>query len=115
MCLQACHKLLNWTQRLMQGSGLDTALSCAQKKKDLTAVKGHIVLAEYMEEHPLLLSRPGMGVRLTSYFRKCGPLDAGHQRLAQGTRGLRVLVRAADLYPAPDRCKDFRVQVVSST
>ncbi len=41
------------------------------------------MLLEYMEESPLLLSRPGMGVRLTSYYRKRSPLDAGHQRLAQ--------------------------------
>ena len=33
---------------------------CAvQKTKQLTAVDGHIVLLEYTEEHPLLLSRPG--------------------------------------------------------
>jgi len=42
-----------------------------------------VVLLEYMEESPLLLSRLGMGVRLTSYYRKRSPLDAGHQRLAQ--------------------------------
>ena len=30
-----------------------------QKKQDLTAVEGHIVLLEYLEEKPLLLSRPG--------------------------------------------------------
>lgn len=30
-----------------------------QKKKDLTAAEGHVVLLEYLEERPLLLSRPG--------------------------------------------------------
>ena len=54
------------------------------------------MLAEYMEESPLLLSRPGMGVRLTTYFRKASPLDASHQRLVQGTQGLRALTRALD-------------------
>ena len=32
----------------------------AQKKKDLTAAEGHVVLLEYLEEQPLLLARPGM-------------------------------------------------------
>ena len=33
---------------------------CAvQKTKQLTATDGHILLLEYAEEHPLLLSRPG--------------------------------------------------------
>lgn len=35
-------------------------VSVVQRKKDLTAVEGHIVLLEYLEERPLLLSRPGM-------------------------------------------------------
>lgn len=73
---------------------MSAALRGAQKKKDLTAVEGHIVLAEYMEENPLLLSRPGMGVRLTTYYRKCSPLDASHQRLVQGTQILRAPTRA---------------------
>ncbi|CAL8462032.1 g1563 [Coccomyxa elongata] len=45
------------------------------KKQDLTAVEGHIVLLEYLEEKPLLLSRPGMGVRLTTYYRKRSATD----------------------------------------
>lgn len=47
-----------------------------------------------MEESPLLLSRPGMGVRLTTYYRKGSPLDASHQRLVQGAQGLRAPTRA---------------------
>lgn len=31
----------------------------AQKKKDLTAADGHLILVEYLEERPLLLSRQG--------------------------------------------------------
>lgn len=54
------------------------------KKKDLTAVEGHIVLLEYLEEQPLLLSRQGMGVRLTTYYRKRSPTDADHQKLIKG-------------------------------
>lgn len=34
--------------------------SSPQKKKDLTAAEGHIVLLEYLEEQPLLLARPGI-------------------------------------------------------
>lgn len=30
-----------------------------QKKKDLTAAEGHVVMLEYLEEQPLLLARPG--------------------------------------------------------
>ncbi|KAK9820491.1 hypothetical protein WJX72_010852 [[Myrmecia] bisecta] len=60
------------------------------KKKDLTARDGHIVLLEYVEEHPLLLARPGMGVRLTTFYRKRSPTDAGHQKLANPEEAWRV-------------------------
>lgn len=62
----------------------------AQKKKDLTAAEGHVLLLEYLEEHPLLLSRPAMGARLSSYYRKRFPLDAWHQRLAAGAERWRL-------------------------
>jgi hypothetical protein len=35
-----------------------------------------MLLLEYMEEHPPLLARPGMGVRVTTYFRKTVRLRA---------------------------------------
>ena len=107
----------------------------AQKKKDLTAADGHLILVEYLEERPLLLSRQGshafpgtmlqcvlracvlatqychrsccgacwlcsqavmahrasavsaagMGLRLSTYYRKRNPTDAGHQKLIKGT------------------------------
>lgn len=41
-----------------------------KRKKELTARDGHVILLEYLEERPPLLSRPGMGVRLTTYYRK---------------------------------------------
>ena len=31
----------------------------AQKKENLTLMDDHVLLVEYLEEHPLLLSRPG--------------------------------------------------------
>ena len=30
-----------------------------QKKENLTLMDDHVLLVEYLEEHPLLLSRPG--------------------------------------------------------
>ncbi len=39
---------------------LDRCGHVLQKKKDLTAAEGHVVLLEYLEEQPLLLARPGM-------------------------------------------------------
>ena len=38
---------------------LDRNVPILQKKKDLTAGEGHVVLLEYLEEQPLLLARPG--------------------------------------------------------
>lgn len=35
------------------------------------ATTGHMVLLEYMEERPLMLLQPGMGMKLTTYYR-CG-------------------------------------------
>ena len=32
---------------------------CMQRRKDLTATEGHVVLLEYFEEFPLMLSHPG--------------------------------------------------------
>jgi hypothetical protein len=43
----------------------------AAKRSDLSAVsKGHVILAEYLEEHPCMLGQPGMGMQLTTYYRK---------------------------------------------
>lgn len=44
-----------------------------QKKKDLTAAEGHVVLLEYLEERPLLLSRPGE--TLNSFIFACQPVN----------------------------------------
>eukprot|EP00775_Hariotina_reticulata_P011322 gene11322-11472_t len=34
--------------------------------------QGHVLLLEYLEERPLLLLQPGMGMRLTTYYRRVG-------------------------------------------
>ena len=36
-----------------------SAHECLQRRKDLTAAEGHVVLLEYFEEFPLFLSHPG--------------------------------------------------------
>ena len=38
--------------------------------RDLSIRDGHLFLLEYVEEHPLLLSNQGMGLRLLSFYRK---------------------------------------------
>lgn len=47
-----------------------------KKKSDLSVKDGHVVLAEYCEERPLLLGNVGMGVRLSTYYRKVSPTDS---------------------------------------
>eukprot|EP00889_Picochlorum_renovo_P001249 jgi/Picre1/28279/NNA_003685.t1 len=42
---------------------------------------GSIFLVEYMEEFPMLLNHPGMGARLTTYYRKKSSADQGHLSL----------------------------------
>ncbi len=42
----------------------------AGKKHELTPREGHLILLEYMEERPALIGRPGMGVKLITYYKK---------------------------------------------
>lgn len=41
--------------------------STLRSRKDITARTGHIVLAEYCEEHPTLVQRPGMSTLVRNY------------------------------------------------
>ena len=41
-----------------------------KRLKDLTMGDGHVFLLEYFEENPLVLSNPGMGTRLVTFYRK---------------------------------------------
>lgn len=51
-------------------------------RKELKAGQcGSIFLVEYMEEYPMLLNHPGMGARLTTYYRKKSSADQGHLAL----------------------------------
>lgn len=47
-------------------------------KKYISAVQtsGRVILVEYMEESPMLLNRPGMGARLSTYYRRRDAADA---------------------------------------
>lgn len=41
------------------------------KRADLTATaRGHVMLVEYLEEHPSMLGQPGMGLSLSTFYRK---------------------------------------------
>ena len=63
-----------------------------QKRKDLTATEGHVVLLEYFEEFPMLLGHPGMGARLTTYYRRDSPTDTNYQRLLKGQLMANLLI-----------------------
>jgi hypothetical protein len=47
----------------------------AETRAALSATEGHVVLAEFFEEVPPLLGRPGMGMKLTTWYRKRGVDD----------------------------------------
>ncbi|CAN1821883.1 Transcription initiation factor TFIID subunit 1 [Linum perenne] len=46
-----------------------------KKKSDLSVKDGHVILMEYCEERPLLLSNVGMGANLRTYYQKTSPSD----------------------------------------
>ncbi len=39
---------------------------------------------EYLEETPLLLGRPGMGLKLNTFYRRKHDRDAGHLDIRKG-------------------------------
>ena len=46
--------------------------------------EGHILAVEYLEETPLLLGRPGMGLKLNTFYRRKHERDAGHLDIRKG-------------------------------
>ncbi|GLC76689.1 hypothetical protein PLESTF_001818500 [Pleodorina starrii] len=56
-------------------------------RASLTACGGHVVLLEYLEEHPPLLGRPAMGARLLTYYQRRDEQDMGHNNLLPPTGG----------------------------
>eukprot|EP00983_Pelagomonas_calceolata_P102145 1158773-Pelagomonas_calceolata.AAC.2 len=70
----------------------------AAKKSDLSAItRGHVVLVEYLEEHPAMLGQPGMGLQLTTYYRKVGTAKCcgmvGWGWIAKDGMGLQLIKR----------------------
>ena len=56
-------------------------LAFCEEKEMRASTRGRIVLIEYLQEAPLMLNRPGMGVRLATYYRRTAPGDIGHQAI----------------------------------
>ena len=54
---------------------------------------GHILAVEYLEETPLLLGRPGMGLKLNTFYRRKHERDAGHLDIRKGPRPRMVMDR----------------------
>ena len=53
----------------------------AQRKELKASHGGKVFLMEYMEEYPILLNHPGMGARLTTYYKKKGATDVTHLKI----------------------------------
>eukprot|EP00039_Didymoeca_costata_P014306 m.229866 g.229866 ORF g.229866 m.229866 type:complete len:1306 (-) comp15993_c0_seq1:6139-10056(-) len=64
------------------------------KDRDLTAVEGKIVLAEFCEQHPPLLQRPGMCTLMRNYYRK-----EHTSKLPNCEHGVTVIVGFRDASP----------------
>jgi len=43
-----------------------------RKPEDLSALDGHLILAEYSEEYPPLLSQVGMALKVKNYHKRVG-------------------------------------------
>ena len=65
--------------------------------------EGHILAVEYLEETPLMLGRPGMGLKLNTFYRRKHERDAGHLDIRKGPQSHEVFTltwqyRAAAVY-----------------
>eukprot|EP00884_Botryococcus_braunii_P021299 jgi/Botrbrau1/7853/Bobra.9_2s0029.1 len=72
------------------------------KRKDLTSKQGHTLLIEYVEEHPLLLGRPGMGLYLETFYKKTDDLDNAYNKLSSVGEGERWRVGHVEPLPPGD-------------
>lgn len=54
-------------------------------KEHLSALEGHIYLAEYLEEHPLHVQKPGMGAKRAMFYKKRGSEDTRGRELTKNT------------------------------
>ncbi|GAX83509.1 hypothetical protein CEUSTIGMA_g10934.t1 [Chlamydomonas eustigma] len=54
--------------------------SAFSRVKNFTTTDGHLLLLEYLEERPPLLSHQGMGLKITTFYKKRSETDTtGHQ------------------------------------
>jgi transcription initiation factor TFIID subunit 1 len=65
-------------------------------RKDLSAREGRVILCEYVEEYPLLLSNVGMGSKIRNYYRK---KDASDNTTISSTDGDNIYLEPED--PSP--------------
>ena len=54
-------------ERILSGGG---EVFFMRTPEDLSACDGHVVLAEYSEEHPLLVMATGMATKVKNYYRR---------------------------------------------
>ena len=47
-----------------------------RRPEDLTALDGHLILAEYSEEYPVLLSQVGMALKIKNYYKRVSFLNS---------------------------------------
>lgn len=79
-------KMINESVESRRGAG--TASVAFRNVADLQAAhEGHVVLVEYLEEEPPLLNRPGMGLKLVTFYRKKDAADVGHRALKDAAVG----------------------------
>eukprot|EP00798_Chlamydomonas_sp_ICE-L_P013935 gene13935-19866_t len=65
------------------------------KKQELTACDGHLLLLEYMEQAPVFLAQRGMGVKLTTYYKKKSETDMAGQQLMKEAAAVQAAASAA--------------------
>lgn len=69
------------TKSIMVGAGM--------RKKDITARDNcRLILAEYCEQHPPLLAKPGMGVLIRNYYRQADTSDTQTPKFPHGVMAL---------------------------
>ncbi|XP_037804799.1 transcription initiation factor TFIID subunit 1-like [Penaeus monodon] len=66
-------------ERLASGGG---DVFFMRTPEDLTGKDGDIILLEYCEEYPPLLSQVGMATRIKNYYKRKAGNDKGHQNSA---------------------------------
>ena len=63
----ACFVQEREKERILSGGG---EVFFMRTPEDLSACDGHVMLAEYPEEHPPLVMATGMGTKVKNYYRR---------------------------------------------